>query len=235
MIRAHLHYDPDDKDSYARAFRLARLELAEHLAAEEGVPHRRMVAAGEDDGVYLVVEAEGPEGRQAFSGLLLALDGDGASQSLFFEFETAQERRYLESLPLYGAFVGRAGSLVPPLRPLREPGPEQEAITGDARYPVADVERATIGVLSRTPLLCALDPDARADIACEVRRGTARRLSEEHRERTTAPAMHGAVLESFKETTLFCVLIGSKLRLLADHVVEDVKGGGGNGMGGDPP
>ena len=51
MIRAHLHYDPDDKDSYARAFRLARLELAEHLAAEEGVPRRRMVAAGGDGGL----------------------------------------------------------------------------------------------------------------------------------------------------------------------------------------
>lgn len=93
----------------------------------------------------------------------------------------------------------------------------------DTRYPVTDVERATVEVLSRTPLLCALGSVAREDIAREVRRGTTRRLSQDHREQTTLPAMHGAVLESLKETTLFCVLIGSKLRLLADHVVREVR------------
>lgn len=105
-------------------------------------------------------------------------------------------------------------------------------MTEDTRYPVADVARATAEVLSRTPLLCSLGPHAREAIGREVHRGTARRLSEPHRERTTLPAMHGAVLESLKETTLFCVLIGSKLRLLADHIVAEVESGSGNGAQG---
>ncbi len=93
------------------------------------------------------------------------------------------------------------------------------------RYPVTDVARATAAVLSRTPLLCTLDPAALEAIGREVRDGAARRLSEDHREETTPPAMHGAVLESLKETTLFCVLIGAKLRLLTDHVVREVESG----------
>ncbi|QIN85461.1 hypothetical protein GBA63_22430 (plasmid) [Rubrobacter tropicus] len=117
MIRAHLYYDPGEKDPYDRAFRLARLELAEHLAAEDGVPHRRMQPADEEPGLFLVLEAEGPDGRRLFSGLLLALDAYGASQSFFFEFESPEERRYLESLPLCGVLVGYKGSLVPPLDP----------------------------------------------------------------------------------------------------------------------
>lgn len=118
MIRAHLYHDPEERDPYTRAFRLARLELAEHLAAEEGVAHRRMSGseAGDEGGIYLVLEAEGPEGRHALSGLLLALDGHGASQSLIFEFEAAEERRYLYSLPLCGVLIGLAGSLVPTLQ-----------------------------------------------------------------------------------------------------------------------
>lgn len=96
-------------------------------------------------------------------------------------------------------------------------------MTEDIRYPVADVAQATAEVLSRTPLLCSLDPEAREAVGREVRRGTEQRLSEPHRERTTLPAMRGAVLESLKETTLFCVLIGSKLRLLGDHIVEEVR------------
>lgn len=53
----------------------------------------------------------------------------------------------------------------------------------DTRYPVADAERATVEVLSRTPLLCTLDRTIREAIGREVRRGTAQRLSEDHRER----------------------------------------------------
>lgn len=117
MIRAHLYYDPRETEPHERAFRLARLELAEHLAAEEAVPHGRMSPADGDGGLYLVLEAEGPEGRRHFSGLLLALDGYGAAQSFFFEFDAPEERRYLDSLPLCGAFIGHRGSLVPPLGP----------------------------------------------------------------------------------------------------------------------
>lgn len=125
MIRAYLYHDPDEKDPHVRAFRLARLELTEHLAKEEGVPHERMApaaataggSAGPAGDVYLLLEAEGAEGRRAFSGLLLALDGLGASQSLALEFETAAEYHHLESLPLPGALIGSAGTLIPPLRP----------------------------------------------------------------------------------------------------------------------
>lgn len=125
MIRAYLNHDPADPDARACAFRLARLELAEHLASEDGVPNGRMTGAGGDGeagGVYLVLEAEGLEGRRAFSRLLLELDGHGASQSLFFEYETAEERHHLDSLPLCGALIGPAGSLIPPLRPVRTAG-----------------------------------------------------------------------------------------------------------------
>lgn len=119
MIRAYLFHDPYEKDPPVRSFRLARLELAEHLAGEEDVSHKRMVRTdGSAGDVYLQLEAEGPEGRRAFSGLLLALDGLGASQSLVLEFETAPEYRHLESLPLPGALIGSAGTLVPPLRPV---------------------------------------------------------------------------------------------------------------------
>lgn len=93
----------------------------------------------------------------------------------------------------------------------------------DFRYPVADVERATVTVLSGTPLLCTLDRPSLEAIGREVLRGTARRLSEEHRVQTTLPAIHGALLESLKDTTLFCVLIGPKLCVLADHIARDIQ------------
>ncbi|WP_166398805.1 hypothetical protein [Rubrobacter marinus] len=118
MIRAYVYQDPDEQPPEARAFRLARLELAERLAGEEGVPHARMRSA--DGGLYLLLEADGPEGRRAFSGLVLALDGYGATQSLLLEFESRGELSYLRSLP--GAacdnFKGAQGSLVPPLEPV---------------------------------------------------------------------------------------------------------------------
>ncbi len=104
----------------------------------------------------------------------------------------------------------------------------------EKRYPVADVERATVAVLARTPLLCTLDRASLRSIGREVRDGAARRLSEVHQQKTTPPALHGAVLESLKETTLFCVLIGAKLRVLTDHIIREVERGrpeGGRGHG----
>lgn len=118
MIRAYLHHDPREEPHEARAFRWARLELAERLAREEDVPAKRMVSA--DGGLYLLVEADGPDGRRRLSGLILALDAYGATQSLVFEHEDHGELSYLRSLPGFARdnIIGPRGSLVPPLEPV---------------------------------------------------------------------------------------------------------------------
>ncbi len=118
MIRAYVYHDPNEQPPEARAFRLAQLELAERLAGEEGVPHGRM--RSDDGGLYLFLEADGPAERRAFSGLILALDGYGATQSLVLEFEAREELSYLRSLsgPACDNLMRPKGSLVPPLEPV---------------------------------------------------------------------------------------------------------------------
>ncbi len=115
MIRAYVYHDPNEQPPEARAFRLARLELSERLAGDEGVLHGRM--RSDDGGIYLLLKADGPEGRRAFTGLALALDGYGATQSLFLEYEAREELSYLRSLPGPASdnLMGPKGSLVPPL------------------------------------------------------------------------------------------------------------------------